>query len=104
MPALNVDKEGFLRQLHDWDESIAVLLAIQDQIELTEEHWQIIHLVRRYYATYQIAPITRVLVKIVREELGDKTGSSIRLMQLFSSKPAKLVSKIAGLPKPANCD
>jgi tRNA 2-thiouridine synthesizing protein E len=101
---LNLDKEGFLRDLSDWNPDVAEVLAKNDEITLSGSHWQIINLVRDYYQQYQISPVTRVLVKITRKKLGEDKGNSIYLMQLFSGKPAKLVSKIAGLPKPANCD
>lgn len=101
-PAL--DKEGFLRRLADWSPEVAVALARDEGIELTDEHWQIIRIVRDYYNDYHIAPATRVLVKIVGEQLGADKGKSIYLMRLFSGKPAKLVCKIGGLPKPPNCD
>ena len=101
---LNLDKEGFLRDLSDWNPDVAEVLAQNEEITLSGNHWQIINLVRDYYQQYQISPVTRVLVKITRKKLGENKGNSIYLMQLFSGKPAKLVSKIAGLPKPANCD
>ena len=101
---LNLDKEGFLRDLSDWNPDVAQVLAKNEEIKLSDSHWQIINLVRDYYQRYQISPATRVLVKITREKLGKEKGNSIYLMQLFTGKPAKLVSKIAGLPKPANCD
>jgi tRNA 2-thiouridine synthesizing protein E len=101
---LNLDKEGFLRDLSDWNPEVAEVLAKNEEITLSGSHWQIINLVRDYYQQYQISPVTRVLVKITREKLGEDKGNSIYLMQMFSGKPAKLVSKIAGLPKPANCD
>ena len=101
---LNLDKEGFLRDLSDWNPDVAQTLAKNEEITLSDSHWQIINLVRDYYQQYQISPATRVLVKITRKKLGEDKGNSIYLMQLFTGKPAKLVSKIAGLPKPANCD
>jgi tRNA 2-thiouridine synthesizing protein E len=104
MMALNLDQEGFLKELKDWNEDAAVILAANEGIVLSEAHWEIIILVRDYYAQFQISPVTRVLVKLVRKEFGDDKGSSIYLMKLFTGKPAKLISKIAGLPKPANCD
>ena len=45
----------------------------------------------------------RPLVKYCRLNLGADKGSSIYLMSLFPGSPAKLGSKIAGLPKPENC-
>ena len=101
---MDVDKEGFLIDLTDWNEDVARQLAIQDDIVLTENHWQVINIARNYYVQYHLSPVMRVLVKIVRSELGSAKGRSIYLMQLFSGKPARLVSKISGLPKPSNCD
>lgn len=101
---VDVDKEGFLRNLSDWNESVAHQLADQDEIELTRDHWQVINIVRDYYANYHISPVTRVLVSLVKKQLGPDKGQSIVLMQLFRGKPAKFISKIAGLPKPNNCD
>ncbi len=99
-----LDSEGFLRDPGDWNKQVAIGLAENEGINLTPDHWDIIELVRSYYATYQISPVTRVLVKITKEKYGQTRGNSIHLMTLFSGKPAKLVSKIAGLPRPANCD
>ena len=101
---LDLDQEGFLRTLSDWNEDVALLLADSEGIELSKEHWEVINLVRDYYRQYQISPATRVLVKVTREHLGKEKGNSIHLMKLFSGKPAKLISKISGLPKPRNCD
>ena len=102
--ALNVDKEGFLRDLSDWNEAVAIRLAAQHKIALSAEHWEIINLTRQYYATFNISPATRVLVNQVKRVLGTTKGSSIHLMQLFGGKPARLIANIAGLPKPNNCD
>ena len=99
-----VDREGFLRDLSDWNETVAEELALADDIELTAAHWEVIELVRRYYDSFAISPVMRVLVKIVGEGLGPEKGTSIYLMQLFKGRPARYVSKIAGLPKPTNCD
>ena len=99
-----LDAEGFLRDLSQWSPSIAELIAKQDALDLNDAHWEIIELQRNYYETYKIAPVTRVLIKIVKEALGPEKGNSIYLMKLFTGKPAKISAKIAGLPKPTNCD
>jgi tRNA 2-thiouridine synthesizing protein E len=100
---LELDKEGFLVNLHDWSESAAEAIAARDEIHLTEAHWEIIYLVREFYQTFQVSPSMRALVKRVEQVLGAEKGRSIYLLRLFPVSPAKFVSKIAGLPKPANC-
>ncbi len=100
---IELDKEGFLKNLADWSESVANALAKNENIHLTEAHWEIIYLVREFYQTFQISPSMRALVKRTEQQLGAEKGKSIYLLQLFPVSPAKFVSKIAGLPKPANC-
>jgi tRNA 2-thiouridine synthesizing protein E len=97
------DKEGFLKNLSDWSEKIAEKLAENEDIKLSENHWEIIRAVRNYYHTFDLSPEMRPLVKYIAQEFGKEKGNSIYLMQLFPGSPAKLSSKIAGLPKPANC-
>ncbi len=98
------DDEGFLVRLEDWNETVAAGIAEADSIELTDQHWRVIRLARRYYDDFQLSPPARVLVKLMRDEFGADRASSIYLMQLFSGRPARMVNKIAGLPKPTNCD
>jgi tRNA 2-thiouridine synthesizing protein E len=97
------DKEGFLRNLQDWSLELAAEIAQGENIELSEAHWEVIHLLRRYYQDYESSPANRALVKYVGRELGAEKGRSIYLLGLFPGSPAKLASKIAGLPKPDNC-
>ena len=100
---LNIDKEGFLKNISDWTPDVAHLLAESEGITLTEEHWEIINLLRDFYQQFEISPAMRILVKTAKTSLGDEKGNSIHLMKLFPGSPAKLASKIAGLPKPTNC-
>jgi tRNA 2-thiouridine synthesizing protein E len=101
--SIELDKEGFLKNLNDWNESVANALAQNESIKLTDAHWEIIYLVREFYQTFQVSPSMRALVKRTEQVLGSEKGKSIYLLQLFPVSPAKFVSKIAGLPKPANC-
>lgn len=97
------DPQGFLINLEDWNEEVAVTIANEEGIELNDDHWEVIWLLREFYSEYELSPANRILVKAVKEELGEAKGNSIYLMQLFPGSPAKLASKIAGLPKPLNC-
>lgn len=102
-PTVAVDAEGFLCDLGAWDRDIARAIAAREQITLTPAHWEVIDLVRRYYERYDSAPSMRPLVKCCASELGPDKGRSLYLLTLFPGSPAKLASKIAGLPKPPNC-
>jgi tRNA 2-thiouridine synthesizing protein E len=97
------DKEGFLRNLSDWDPQVAEHIARREDIELTPAHWEVVNLLRAYYLEYDGSPAMRALVKYCGLKLGPDKGKSIYLLSLFPGSPAKIGSKIAGLPKPDNC-
>ena len=98
-----IDKEGFLKRLEDWEPAVAEQLARAEDIELTAAHWEILWLLRQFHQQFELSPAMRPLVKYIGQQLGPEKGRSIYLMQLFPGSPAKLASKIAGLPKPDNC-
>ncbi|MEX0963037.1 MAG: TusE/DsrC/DsvC family sulfur relay protein [Pseudohongiellaceae bacterium] len=100
---LVLDKEGYLVELGDWRESVAIALAAREGITLGPDHWEIINLLRVFYNRHQMSPANRALVSLVKRDLGAAKGRSIYLMKLFKGSPAKTASKIAGLPKPENC-
>ncbi len=97
------DKLGFLRNLGDWTPAVAEQIAASQGIELCEPHWELITLIRQYYKEFDSSPAMRPLVKYTRLNLGPDKGKSIYLLSLFPGSPAKICSKIAGLPKPDNC-
>ena len=98
-----VDEEGFLVNLGDWTEEIAVEMAKGDEIELSEEHWDVINFLRGYFEEYQIAPAVRVLTKAIAKKMGKDKGNSKYLYSLFPYGPGKQGCRFAGLPKPTGC-
>ena len=97
------DKLGFLRKLRDWTPEVAEQIAEAEGIELREQHWELISLIRQYYDEFDSSPAMRPLVKYTAIKLGADKGKSMYLLSLFPNSPAKICSKIAGLPKPDNC-
>ena len=100
---LEVDEEGYLSNLNEWEKDIAEVMAKEDNIELSDDHWEIINFLREYYEEYQIAPAVRVLTKAVGKKLGKDKGNSKYLYELFPYGPGKQACKFAGLPKPTGC-
>lgn len=97
------DKEGYLLSLTDWNHSVAIAIARMEGIELTTEHWEIIELLRDFYREFELSPAMRPLVKRTEQKFGAEKGRSVYLLQLFPPSPAKIASRIAGLPRPTNC-
>ena len=100
---IETDEEGYLVNLADWTEDAAKVLAAQDELELTDQHWEVITFLREYYDEYQIAPAVRVLTKAIGKKLGPEKGNSKYLYELFPYGPAKQACRFAGLPKPTGC-
>mgnify|MGYP000485751776 CR=1 FL=1 len=98
-----LDPDGFLKNLDQWSEIVAHSIALDNDLDLDENHFEIIYLLRDFYQKHQVAPANRPFVKMVKLALGQEKGNSIYLMTLFPQSPAKLAAKIAGLPKPPNC-
>jgi tRNA 2-thiouridine synthesizing protein E len=97
------DNEGFLKNLHEWNELIAQEIAAQENIELTDQHWELLYCAREYQQQFDISPEMRPFIKWIQQKLGADKAKSIYLLSLFPNSPAKIISKIAGLPKPPNC-
>ncbi|MDA8249354.1 MAG: TusE/DsrC/DsvC family sulfur relay protein [Rhodospirillales bacterium] len=100
---VSVDEEGYLVNLADWNEEVAKAMAAEDNLALTDNHWEVINFLRDYYAEYQVAPAIRVLTKAIGRKLGPEKGSSKYLYELFPYGPAKQACRYAGLPKPTGC-
>lgn len=101
--SIDLDKEGYLQDLNQWSEEIAIYIANNEGIELTPAHWELIFLIRQFYKSYQLSPAMRPLIKTIKEKLGEEKATSIHLLRLFPDSPAKRLAKIAGLPRPDNC-
>lgn len=93
---VNVNEEGFLTKYDEWDEEIAKALAVQIEIDLTDEHWKAIRFLREDYKTEGETATSRRVQTMggipVKEQFA-----------LFPKKPAKKMAYIAGLPKPKGC-
>jgi len=100
---IKVYASGNLVNLQDWNEELAEVLAQKEGIELTDEHWLVVNFLRKFYFQYGIAPMVKVLIRHMTEELGRDVANINTLYQLFPGGPAKQGSRIAGLPSPQGC-
>jgi dissimilatory sulfite reductase related protein len=110
MPSIEVngksyetDEEGYLVNLADWNMDVANYIAQTENLNMTDNHWEVINFLREYYEEYQIAPAVRVLTKAIGKKFGPEKGNSQYLYELFPYGPGKQACKVAGLPKPTGC-
>jgi tRNA 2-thiouridine synthesizing protein E len=100
---IETDKAGYLLNVADWTVELAQIIADNEQIEMTDEHWEVVNFVREFYLEFNTSPAIRALVKAMQIKYGADKISSRYLQRLFPDGPAKQATKIAGLPKPAKC-
>ncbi len=70
------DEEGYLSDLTQWNEDVAAILANDEGIAMTDEHWEVVNFLREDYDEYPIAPAIRVLVKALKKTMGKEKGSN----------------------------
>jgi TusE/DsrC/DsvC family sulfur relay protein len=98
---IDTSTEGYLLNLEDWSEEVAVYLSERDNITLTDRHWEIINFMRRYFQEHGIAPNLRLLQKLAKEEFGAEKPDVLDLFPYGDA--AKLAARYAGMPKPTGC-
>lgn len=91
-----LDNDGFLADPSSWTEELAVALAHDAGLDLTDRHWAVLRFVRDEFLEKKAAPNIRRIT----------TGAGVQtkeLYALFPRAPAKTAAKIAGVKKPVGC-
>lgn len=93
-----IDSEGYLIDLADWSEDFARLLAKEEGLDLTDEHWQVIRFIRAYYHEHRVQPQVRVMIRHFTDKWGAAKGSNHYLHEIFpKGGPQKQGNRLAGV-------
>lgn len=93
-----IDIEGYLMDLDEWSEDFARALAEQEDLELTQEHWDVIRFIRAYYEEHQVQPQVRSMIKHFAEVWGPERGNNHYLHDIFpKGGPQKQGNRLAGI-------
>jgi tRNA 2-thiouridine synthesizing protein E len=93
------DPADHLDELPEWNRKIAEQAAAEEGIEMTEEHWKVVHYLRRRFATHGQARYARELSRELEQEIAGRRGSRF-LFGLFPGGPVSQGCRIAGIPAP----
>jgi len=95
------DQEGYIQDLAQWSEGFAEAQAKKEGIEtLTEEHWDVIHLIRDHYEDRGVQIEVRKMIKHFAKVWGKEHGNNRYLHDLFPmGGPQKQGNRIAGIRK-----
>jgi tRNA 2-thiouridine synthesizing protein E len=92
------DSEGYLVDPGDWSEAFAKAEAAREDLELSEEHWELIRFLREHYAMHGAQATVRDMVRHFRGVWGPKKGKNRHLHDLFPrGGPQKQGNRLAGL-------
>lgn len=92
------DVEGYLLDLGDWSEDFARVLAREEGLQLTAEHWEVIDFLRAYYQEHGVQAQVRVMVQHFEQAWGPAHGNNHYLHDLFPiGGPQKQGNRLAGL-------
>ncbi len=99
--SIETTETGYLVNIEDWSEDLAVALAKAENIDdLTEKHWDIINYLRdEYFNNGGNQPNERTILKAMADKWGEKKIGQKDTFALFPGMPSKQAGKIAGLPE-----
>lgn len=100
---ITLNEEGYLADIEEWDRNVASQLADAEGIDMTAQHWEVVEYLHEYYRRYQIAPMVKILVRMIERRFGPEKATRKYVNELFPLGPAKQACRIAGLPKPTGC-
>ena len=92
------DAEGYLVEPDDWNEGVAQVLAQEENIQLNDDHWDVIRFMRDFYQERQVAADARFVIKHLAERMGKEAQK--KLSALFPYGYVKQACKIAGMRRP----
>ncbi len=90
--------KGFLADPQVWDREVAEAMAAAEGLELSDCHWKAIEFIREYYASFEIPPTPRVLIKTVGDQLHAYRCTYSTVKELFPNGGCKQACRLAGLP------
>jgi len=95
---IQTDSEGYLVDPADWSEAFARQLAEQENLELKQEHWQVIRFQRDWYSERGTQASVREIIKYFRSLWGCDRGCNHYLHKLFPrGGPQKQGNRLASL-------
>lgn len=92
---VSVDKEGYLTDLSQWNKEIAIEIAKEEGVELTDKHFEVLAYLQEQH---------KKEVALSIRSIGKSGVVDIKqFYELFPKGPLKISSRMAGIPKPKSC-
>lgn len=98
-----LDQDGHLVDYQIWDETVAQVLAESLSLQLSPWHINVLMAVRQFYFEFGHAPSTRPLIKYLNKTFDANLDNAMLQQKFNTGLVARHLSRLAGIPKPANC-
>ena len=92
---IELNEEGYFTDASQWTKEVAIEMAKEDELELTDKHIEVLNFIRNKYINEENLTIR----SIGKSGIIDIKG----FYKLFPGAPLKRATKFAGIPKPASC-
>ncbi len=92
---VEVNEEGYMINSSQWSKEVAMEIAKEEGIELTDKHFEVLEFIRNKVSNGESLTIRGI----------NKSGvvDAKTFYQLFPGAPLKKATKIAGVSKPESC-
>jgi len=98
---LLLDGEGYLLDLDEWSEEFVYVRAQEEELSLTDEHWEVIRFIRTFHDEHGVQAPVRDMIKYFKKTWGKEKGNTRYLHQIFpKGGPQKQGNRLAGVRKP----
>jgi tRNA 2-thiouridine synthesizing protein E len=92
---VNCNEDGYLTDLNQWNKDIATEIAKEEEIEMTDKHWEVVTFIQSQFKNE---------VPLTIRKVGKSGVVNIKeFYSLFPGGPLKKASRISGIPKPVSC-
>lgn len=96
-----LDGEGYLLDLDEWSEDFVHVRASAEDLNLTDEHWDVIKFIRKFYDDHGVQAPVRDMIKHFKKAWGKEKGNTRYLHEIFpKGGPQKQGNRLAGVRKP----
>jgi tRNA 2-thiouridine synthesizing protein E len=102
MPQMNpmaVENSNTPENFEDWTEDRAIELAAEENIQLSDAHWEVIYFLRDHCEQNGVTCSARLVLKAMTGQVKERGGKKY-LYSLFPRGPVVQACKIAGIPLP----
>ena len=85
----------------NWSRKKSTQLAMREGISLTDQHWHVIHYLRKLYLNHGLPRFARTTARSLNRQIAAQGGNKY-LYSLFAGGPVTQGSRLANLRTPAN--